>query len=687
MANSFLDKFRSGLKAVQSRQLLVLLTKEKERGNITTVEEFKARLQELTNKLTSSTIVPTLTLFLAELGDRIDSESFNFMLERIEDDLAAAFQEANDIDEVIASHETIINDVVIKNLELAINDLESKIESLEFLNKTSAGFDSAVFNTFRVTQSARSSLDEGVIFLDSKTGLQSGPEAEAFIDFLGEKLLLRSELNTPVRIASVRQVFDSEAKASELPVEFRSSNINNIIDSTIGTFWLSSILLTKQQGETGVLTKLELDLGTVQTINFIELEPILLASVDLYRMSYLDENNQAVDLLTIPIEVKTTNRLFFSSIATRRLYLTFRNRNFFNTQFEIKPESPLVSIVREPTNSSQLIEAIKPELQELISSPRTKEILGLNNDTNTPRRKYFEYFIGFDSIKVGLNKFAETGIFVSKTEKVKHCGQAAVKSLEKRPFTTSIGTGQIEYTTDTQPVDLNTYFSGSLEYYLIKRDFSKSNALINSVALPVLPQNVAQIRHERLLLTRKSDTGLSTNDIGFLQHYTNNFVAGPASSVVYTNFKVYRNGIELECYDLENVPTTSVVTDGWFINTGNTLNDPKQTRPMTVAIQIQRPNPNDLYTVSYTPTRSDSITVPQDLTVAQIVDLTGYLDAWIGKDNTVYFADKKRGLEIDYSLLNLVIVLRRNSANVTLTPVVEEYLLATGSRDQEKFVE
>lgn len=684
MANSFLDKFRSGLKGVQSRQLLILLSKEKERGNIATVEEFKVRLNELTKSLANTTISPILTLFLAKVGDRIDSESFNFMLERIEDDLHSAYQEANDINEVLDAHETIINDVVIKNLELAINDLESKIESLEFLNKTSAGFDNAVFNTFRVTQNTRSSFDEGVLFIDPKTDIQSLPTSEAFVDFLGEKLILRSDLDTQTRIASIRQVYDAQARASELPVEFRSSNIGNIIDQRIGSFWLQSILLSKTQGETGVFTKLELDLGAVRTINFIELEPILLAPIDLFKLSYLDENNQAIDLLTIPVEIRTTNKLFFSSIATRKLYLTFRNRNFFQSQFEVKPDSPLVSIVREPTNSSQLIEAIRPELQEIVSSPRTREILGLDTVIDKPQRKYYEYFIGFDNIKVGLNKFEETSIFVSKTEKINSCGQVAVKVFERRPFSDTADTATIEYTTDTQPINFDTYFHGSLEYYLIKRDFTETDALINSFVIPVLPMNTSQIRHERLILSRKSSSVLSTNNIGILQLFvdTNNLTA---AGTVYSDFKVYRNGEELSSSDL-----SVIETDGWLFDSSNSQISPKQTQPMVVAIRIQAPNPNDIYTVSYTPSKSTSITIPQSLSytpLASIVDLTGFLDAWLGKDNIVYFAEKKKGTPIIYSMLNLVIVLRRNSANVTLTPVVEEYLLATGTRDERKFAE
>ena len=674
MASTYLDKFRSGLRAIQSRQILTLLTREKNKGAISSVEEFKSRLADLTSKLNSTTIAPTLQLFMAEIGDRIDSESFNFMLGRIEDDLVAAFQEANTIDEVIDAHETIINDVVLKNLELAINDLESKIDSLEFINKTSVGFDDAIFNTFRVTQNNRTSVDQGVVFTDPKTLIESGPGSEAFIDFIGEKLLLHTSLNKDNRIAGIRQIFDAEARQSELKVEFTNSNLNNIIDQRVGSFWIQSVLQSQPQTEAGILTKLELDLGSVQTINFLQLEPIILYPIDLYRISYLDENNQVKTILSNPIEIKSTNRLFFNTISVRKLIVTFRNRNYSQTQFEVKADSPLVSIVRDPLNSSLLIEAVKPDLQELVSNPRLKEILGLNTEGVSDRRKYYEYLIGFDNIKVGLNEFDENAIFISKTEKVNNCGQAAIKVLDRRPFSDTVDNVVIEYTEDTQPVGLDTYFHGSIEYYLIKRDYSSTDALLNTFYISVLPLNTSNIRHERLLLNKKSSPSLTTNDIGTLQFFTLNGFA---------DVHVYRNGEELASFDLDPLET-----DGWEKDTANSVSDPGGEKRMSYSIRIQQPNPGDIYTVSYTPARSTSDIIPQDLSAnpaVLMVDLSGFLDAWLGKNNVIYFADKKKGSQIAHSLLNLVIVLRRNSSNVTLTPVVEEYLLATGTKNNTKF--
>lgn len=668
MANNFLDKFRSGLKSVQSRQILALLTREKQNGNISTVEEFKKRLTELTSKLANSTIAPTTQLILAEFSSVIDSESFNFMLERIQDDLQAAFQEANDIDEVIEAHEAIVNDVVLKNLELAINDLESKVTSLEFINNSGSGFDVAAFNTFRVTQNNRSSLDQGVIFIDPKSKLQSGPATEAFIDFIGEKLLLGASLIKTKPILSIRQIFDSEAKQSEEIVEFQGSKLGNIIDGKVGSFWSQSILLGKTEGETGLFTKLELNLGVVQTINFLQIEPLLLYPIDIYRLSYIDENNQSQTLLDNPVEITSTQKLFFNTISTKKLQIVFRNRNFSHVQFEIKPDSPSV-IVSRTTDPSKLVEAAREDLLDVVGSPVVKNILGLSTTPTQITRKYYEYFMGLDNIEVGSFEFADTSIFISKTEKVDYLGQAALKVLDKRPFTTN--DSRIEYTLDTQPSATDTLFHASLEYFLIKRDFSSTGSLVNVLTIPILPLNTAAIRHERLLLTKKSDNLLTTNNIGFLQFYTSD-----------PDIHVYRNGIELDSFDDD-----MSVIDGWASYATDTNDNPGQPIRMQKALRIQKPSPLDIYTVSYTPDISTSNILPQDLetTSVDIIDLTGNLDSWLGKNNLVYFNPVKNGIKIAYSLVNLAIVLRRNSANATLTPVVEEYLLALSSNDTRKF--
>lgn len=672
MATNFLDKFRSGLKAIQGRQVMALLSREKEKGSITTLDEFKSRLKELTEKVSSSKILPTLELYLAEYGELIDSESFNFMLQQIENDLVAAFQEANDINEILNSHETIINDVVLTNLELAINDIESQLDSVEFLNNTFLGFNNASFNTFRVTQNNRSTFNEGVVFIDPKTLLKSGPGTEASIDFIGEKLLLKGR-NKKASISSVRQIFDSEATSTELSVEFQNNSPSNIIDSSLGTFWVQSTLLTRDRGEQGLLTKLELNLSSVQTINYVQIEPISLANIYLYRIDYIDENNQTVNIMSSPLEINSTNKFFFTGISTKKVILVFQNKNYFETQFEVKPNSPL--LVDRNSSSEDILSSINSDLNEVISNPKLRSQFGLDQEIDFERTKYFEYLIGFNNIELGLNEFEENSIFVSKTEKINKLKQVGLKVLDKRPVSENSDSVDIEYTTETFPENTTEYFHGSLEYYLIKRDFDKTNKIINNFTCPIFPINASKIRHERIFLIEKTDSNLTTNNVGYTEFYTDEDI---------TEILVYRNGELLTPTNLVDINPAE--TDGWLLNSSLTINLPLQGNQMKVAIQIQKPNPADIYTVSYTPKISSTRNLPADIanTNIGIIDTNGFLDSWIGPDNITYFGLSKKGIPIEYSLVNVVIVLRRNSSDVKLSPVVEEYLLVSSTIDEAK---
>lgn len=687
--NNYLDKFRSGLRAVQSQQILQLLTKEKDNGNIASVEEFKVRLEELTSKLQSERLTPTVQLFLGRFQSLVDSESFNFMIDRIQDDLTAAYSEMNTIDEVLNAHETIINNVVIENLEVAINELDSRISSLEFINKNKEGFNNAIFNTFRITQNNKTGGKSG-LFKDPKTGLTNLGSVEAKIDPIGEKLILAPEIESEYKASSVRQIFDFEAIASELDVEFEDSSLLNIIDSRPGTFWAQSILLSNSRNETGVLTKLEIDLGSVQSINFIEIEPFVLFPIELVGITIIDANNQPITILTEAVQINSANKFFFNAAAAKKVLLKFKNKSYSLVQFTTKPGSPIPELTRDLSNLDTSIQNISNDLNDLISSPLLKDSMELN-DFIEEEKSFYEYLIGFDNIRLGLGNFDDTSIFVSRPETVKDIGSAAIQVSEKRPIG-AIASTSIEYTADTYPQNYTDYFHASLEYYLIKKDYSSADVLLSSITVPVLPLGVENIRHERLLLTNKSSPSNTLNDIGFLQFYTLNnpyhSIDNPTGTI-----RVYRNGYLLENADLATGPNASTETDGWHLEEDLTQDTPGSEKAMRYYLRIQNPNDSNIYTVSYTPAISTINTVPNAINLGaysieegiQLVDLSGDLGAWLGTDNIVYFKKTAEEIPIDYSTISLAVVLRRNSANVNLTPVLFDYLIATGNIDKNKF--
>jgi hypothetical protein len=164
-----------------------LLTEKRDSGEIKTVDEFKARLQELTTILIEETLTPTLVLFEAVAGKEASYEQYNNMLDRVRDDLEAAFEEANNLEEIIDSHHSLIFQVALKALRYGINQLESKITLYEFLAKTNRGFDDALFNTFREAESintSRSDATASLVYVDPRKNEVVSNTEDAAIDRL-----------------------------------------------------------------------------------------------------------------------------------------------------------------------------------------------------------------------------------------------------------------------------------------------------------------------------------------------------------------------------------------------------------------------------------------------------------------------------------------------------------------------
>ena len=122
---------------------------------------------------------------------------------------------------------------------------------------------------------------------------------------------------------------------------------------------------------------------------------------------------------------------------------------------------------------------------------------------------------------------------------------------------------------------------------------------------------------------------------------------------------------------------------------------------MSRAVVIAAPNPNAIYTITYTPSLSATTNLGLDVTSTT----NGlFVEGGVGEE-TVLATDhvgdgsvlslpaniyslnvKRKGVEISKSDFYLSIILRRNTNDVTVTPAVEEYLLMTGIADVEKFL-
>ena len=433
----YLDKFRGTLGQRQTDQIFKLLNKQRNAGQIRSIDEFTRRLDTLIRELTGTVIQPSLKLYPATPNTKTSSEQFNYMLDRVQDDLEAAFEETLNINEVQISHETLVRDVILKNLRAGLAELESKVSLYEFINKDTHGFDNNLFNTFRESKEGRTQrgiLDTNTLFVDPRTQELFDSSQDATVELVGERLTLAASSKTFHTIHNVRQIFDSTFPQSDKLVSPPDIELRNIIDGQTGTYWSQTWLY--QEAQLYVKSKLEFDLGVTREINFIEIEPIATEGFYLNTIHYIDGNG-IIQLLDTPDLLLTgTAGIRIRKISTRYLILTFKNENGKLTNFEFDSKNTLLdqnTITKQQGIQNPARMADIPNMDNLISSVQIQNILKLPTEEKEIYNGY-EFVIGFDNIRVGLADYNSSSIFVSTALETSSASVLGLRTTESRPY-------------------------------------------------------------------------------------------------------------------------------------------------------------------------------------------------------------------------------------------------------------
>ncbi len=671
---TYLEKLRSTLNEVQSKQISALLLKKKKTGEIASLEEFKTQLSKLTSKLLADTVNPSLEVFISQFGHIIDSDTFNRMLEQIKDDLTAIYSEADTIDQVLDSHINIVNNVILKSIRYGVAQLETKIDLLEFLNQDKNGFEEAQFNTFNTSENltfSRTNKNSNILFHDPRSGDLITNDAN--IDIIGDRLSLGFIDNRYLDVKHVEQIFDIEATQSAELVSFSTNKISNIVDNTHGTYWLYSILQSAPNSN-GILVKIKLELANFLDVNFLEIETASPLPMELVSIDYMDGTHTLTSMDMDSVELRGTRKVHFDTINTNEIHLVVRQKNPFILQYENKTIATnfMNGVLDQDVPAD--ISTVETEIRNAVTSSKLlQDILDLDSSpTAGEMKKYYDYSVGFDNIKVGIAEYASKSIFVAQPLAIKGLNQLGLKQKSTRPFSDDV----ITWLPNSDVTDDDIGLC-SIEYWAVLQNYSIEDELLSIQTIPLLPNNIHKIYHERLLLTEKV-SGSAINNCGFLIFYAFNDIIS-----LSMDYKVYRNG-DLLTY----------ATD-WSVVSSLTNNVvPPNGKPNKVAIKIHSPSIHDFYTVSYTPLTGNTRANPLDVFItptsvlgesgvlSYIVDLTGDASATLGQDNITYIT---KGIPIEYTKVYFVTILRRNTTNTHVTPLVDEYLLLASKTNLDKF--
>ncbi|MAG40072.1 hypothetical protein CMI41_03830 [Candidatus Pacearchaeota archaeon] len=627
---NFLEKFNGTIKNRQTQQILKILNKRKLEGGIRNFNEFRVQFETLMAELADETIAPSTIFYPAIPLNEISVETHNEMLLRIQNDLSASFEELEKIAQVQNNHEAIVRDLLLKNLRSGMNELRTKINLYRFLNGNGLGFEEALYSTFNGAIGERTNRGATVpnkLFLDQRNQRFLTSIFDAEIDVIGEQLRLSSKNKKRAGIGEVKQILGGHNKISEFNLHnYLENDMDNIIDSLNGTYWNHTIR-RKKDSETVYVT-LEFFLNGTRELNYLELEP----SLTPFHLREIRYKKQDGTLAAIPMEqllINKDTRISFSTISTDRFQLVFEILNNTYAEYENKTTdnfNPLEDYVT-PTVAEQILQIEEEQIQSFAC---------------------YEYKIGLDNVRVGWTEYAEQSIYVSKPLFLKEeTGVLGLISQEQRPHLNGdvlIYSPESDWTEDKR-------FLGSAEYWVIKEnldsDDQESATVLNTSTFPILPMGRTEVFHETLVLNEFSGGGtFVTNDRGYLIHI-------PVKDVT-----LYRNG-------------TNMGQGGWI-----TAEDPNTGK---IQITIAEVNPGDIFTASYAVKLGGSYAADSG-----DVFLTEDQTVKVGPEGIVLI-DESQDERIESYRLYLVIILRKNANTPTATPLIEEYTLAMGKRNLQKF--
>lgn len=674
--NSFLSRFKSAIGTVQTEQLVRLLTKKRNTGEIRSVQEFSQNLEELIRDLRETGLKPSITIPAIEADNTIFSSQHNTMLEALGNDLEAGFTEANQIDEVQQAHRAIVRDLLLKNLKDSISEIEDRISAFEKMRGLDSGFATLISSTFREAAESRTTMaaQSSLSFTDPRRPISA--LAESQVDLVGERLELDYESYTYHRVHGIRMIFDDEATYSDISVEPYGSELTNVIDGQKKTYFLLNQLFV--DSTRSVTNKLELDLGGEKSIDFIEIEPALLRPIYITKVEYLDRHQNWIVLLDDPIELLTAISIPTKSFVSTKLRFTFTNYNSMPMSFEYDTTTKTLFqhyLSRDPLERVDM-SSVSTELNTLLASSKIKEIIGITVPVPSEFTGH-SFLFGMDNIRVGTAAYRDRSIYMSTALDVPANGILGLEVVENRPYLLD---DEVSYTNTTYNLDSGTdpfgnlvfvapddvVFLGSVEYWVLKEDI-KNDRVVKFTRFPILPMGVEHIYHERLVLTEKTLPTDPMENQGCTMFYT-------VPDDPDYEFKLYKNGVQVAYINAELQAMPGLGS------------------PMRCRITVPSPQPGDIFTVSYLPIISTTYQVPKTLEEVlnldglKVVDLVGDLSVRPHTNQIVIFeAGDVEQAPHDESRLYLTVIFRRNTHNKSLSPSLEEYTLMSGYLNSSKW--
>ena len=611
-----LKEVGSLIQTLQSNKILKKMAAEKELGAYKTEAEFRSALKEQLVNIAQTQDTPIFSQIFIRPG-RAHSEYINKSLESIGYDLEVLFSEINYIFGKIKSHEVFFERVT-NELENALRAFDQNLESIKIDINPNNVFNKVVHNSFEDGSKITNILNPiGVeLYFDQRRDVNPTTNELALIDTRSGQLTLDKNKNFNIKISNV---FINQNETTVSDYDGSSANVSNLLDASASKSWAYDVLKDKPLLSKARLS-LGLELGDKQEFNSITLEPNSEVPVFLESITYVNSLDEENTLLIEKGSLNETRTFLFSKIVAKKINVILSQDANKITSIDDKKAVKLQGII----NSSA---------EKTISNPNVLEILNTAIPQERLGRSAYKYSFGLNGVSIGKSAYKEVGVFVSKIESMIKASELA---LYVKDFTPTM----VHWETK------NILPSGSIEYSIIKKDFSKNNFLLKSSEYNILPIQTSKVIGERMFFNKKK-----IQPLRFLAHEK----SGDCSNVqLFRNGQLLIRGIDWQFYKRQNLldPTDFRV----------------QTSETSTIIQLLHTDQqiyNGIYYVDYVPR---FISQPNDTVIQDGVK-------YLANCSTVH-PIVVNGQDVARSDVYVKIIIRNNASDSYSTPYIEYYRLA-----------
>jgi hypothetical protein len=649
---SYLSNYISNLPAIQTRQLLKVLQKKREDGEIRSVEEFQRQLANMVKLIGQENLVQQTPPLGFSEGDLMESDAMRTFFNALQLDLELLLGETDRLGETIRGHNELITQSYFNALEAAVNELEYQVRAYELLGaRKFAGFGRQLqgysFSTSIVAPAAQTNGFCSDLFKDYRSS-QTLSEASVFPGDIGLHLGIRNAYKEIIHRFNKVEILSGSDTPQSARISSRSKfSPSRMLDGNLDTAWKQSILLLEHPSSCQI--KLALSFSGARRINALALEPVADIPLRLASVSYYDsgEEEHVLDIGTKSENLPTgsmggTERVNFlgdspgdleddwilrnerktialGDITVSRIVVTFQQDTASDGEFFYR-DSPDDSWA--PISQNQL-----EHLTRQITESQAGSIFTYEQGGQLLRT--FDYSFGLKEIYALEREYSSTGFFIPEPFEV-----PAVSALSL-------------YTDTEYPISEPS----DIEFVLKKENYDKDGYLLDTETFPLLSYGVSTL-NERLFLKNRV-TSPALDDTGVLRFYPD----------FDEDFYLYNNGVLL----------TVGVDYSISIDNGTTWESslPPVGTSMTIPtclVKLKVPSSSAIFYVNYTPLLSSE-------------EAGG--EIWLNQERRIrldryrtYVFDNNRSTGVvAKNKMGLQIILRANTLNTRVSPFLRELVI------------